>query len=343
VLSYYFFQQQDKKGMHKVQSWRTLLGIIIQDSKEKQRILDELDISQITLTRWVNGSSDPRPQNLRQLVNALPQYREQLLDLLREEKGVADLSNPFQDDSPKEIPSEFYEQVFIARASTTENLRFWSMCQLILQQAIGQLDTERQGIAIWVVSCMPPSGPHHKVRSLREVVGLGTPPWPANLEQTAMFLGAESMAGNTVTLCHPTISQNLDAEYHFLPFTRGEHEKSAAIYPILYAGRVAGVLMVSSAEYNHFISQHRTTLIQHYADLIALAFEPEDFYAPEDITLGVMPTPEVQRKHFVNYRRMLIKNMDIINSSGHQRVNSIQADLRTWQKLEDELLKLPIE
>ena len=328
--------------MHKAQSWRTLLGIIINDPKEKQRILDELDITQITLTRWVNGSSDPRPQNLRQLVNALPQHREQLLDLLREEKGVADLASPLQDDSPKEIPSEFYEQVFISRASTTENLRFWSMCQLILQQAIGQLDTERQGIAIWVVSCMPPSGPHNKVRSLREVVGLGTPPWPANLEQTAMFLGAESMAGNTVTLCHPTISQNLDAEYHFLPFTRGEHEKSAAIYPILYAGRVAGVLLVSSAEYKHFVSQRRTTLIQHYADLIALAFEPEDFYAPEDITLGVMPPPEVQQKHFVNYRRMLVRNMDI-NSSGHQRVNSIQADLRTWQKLEDELLKLPIE
>ena len=328
--------------MHKAQSWRTLLGIIINDPKEKQRILDELDITQITLTRWVNGSSDPRPQNLRQLVNALPQHREQLLDLLREEKGVADLTSPLQDDSPKEIPSEFYEQVFIARASTTENLRFWSMCQLILQQAIGQLDTERQGIAIWVVSCMPPSGPHNKVRSLREVVGLGTPPWPANLEQTAMFLGAESMAGNTVTLCHPTISQNLDAEYHFLPFTRGEHEKSAAIYPILYAGRVAGVLLVSSAEYKHFVSQRRTNLIQHYADLIALAFEPEDFYAPEAITLGVMPPPEVQQKHFVHYRRMLVKNMDI-NSSGHQRVNSIQADLRTWQKLEDELLKLPIE
>ena len=150
------------------------------------------------------------------------------------------------------------------------------------------------------------------------------------------------MAGNTVTLCHPTISQNLDAEYHFLPFTRGEHEKSAAIYPILYAGRVAGVLLVSSAEYKHFVSQRRTNLIQHYADLIALAFEPEDFYAPEDITLGVMPPPEVQQKHFVNYRRMLVRNMDI-NSSGHQRVNSIQADLRTWQKLEDELLKLPIE
>lgn len=328
--------------MHKAQSWRTLLGIIISNAKEKQRILDELDITQITLTRWVNGSSDPRPQNLRQLVNALPQYREQLLDLLHAERGVADFSHPFPDDSPKEIPSEFYEQIFIARASTTENLRFWSMCQLILQQAIGQLDTERQGIAIWVVSCMPPSGPHHKVRSLREVVGLGTPPWPANLEQTAMFLGAESMAGNTATLCHPTLSQNLDAEYHFLPFTRGEHEKSAAIYPILYAGRVAGVLLVCSAEYNHFISQRRTNLIQHYADLIALAFEPEDFYAPEDITLGVMPTLEVQQKHFVNYRRMLVRNLDI-NSSRHQRVNSIQADLRTWQKLEDELLKLPIE
>ncbi len=325
--------------MHKAQSWRTLLGSIIDDPKEKQRILEELNITQITLTRWVNGASDPRPQNLRQLINVLPQYREQFLNLLREEKGVSDFTNPFQEDTPREIPSQFYEQVFVARASTTENLRFWSLSQLILQQAIGQLDAERQGLAIWIVSCMPPSGPYHKVRSLREVVGLGTAPWPANLEQAAMFLGAESMAGNTVTLCHPTITQNLDVEYHFLPFTRGEHEKSTAIYPILYAGRVAGVLLISSAEYNHFISQRRMTLMQHYADLLALAFEPEDFYPPEDITLGVMPPPEVQQNYFMHYRRMLIKNMDS-NSSSAQRVNTIQADLCTWQKLEDELLRL---
>lgn len=325
--------------MHKAQSWRAILGMIIADPKEKQRLIDELNVSSITLNRWVSGESDPRPQNLRQLINAIPQYREQFLDLLREERGITDLTNPKQDDLPKEIPSEFYEQVFVARASTTENLHFWSICQLILSQAIKQLDPEHLGMGIWVVSCMPPSGEYQKVRSLREVVGQGTPPWPANLEQNAMFLGAESLAGNTVTLCRPCVVQNLDTESYFLPFIHAEFEKSTAIYPILYAGRIAGVLLVSSAHYNHFISQKRTALVQQYADLLALAFEPEDFYAPDDIILGVMPRPEVQQKYFVQYRRMFIENMGMIYNG--RRINSIQADLKTWQALEDILLKNP--
>ena len=37
-----------------------------------------------------------------------------------------------------------------------------------------------------------------KIRSLRESLGQGTPPWQADLEQQATFLGAESLAGYVV-------------------------------------------------------------------------------------------------------------------------------------------------
>lgn len=327
--------------MHEAQTWRELLGIIISDSKEKQRIIDELDITSITLTRWVNGESDPRPQNLRHLLNVLPQHRDQFLELIREEKGMGDFSPPGQEEIAKEIPSEFYGRVFVARATTTDSLRFWSSCNLILQQALGQLDPERQGMAIWVVKCMPPSGPYGKVRSLRETVGQGTPPWNGSLEQQAMFLGAESLAGNVVTLCRPGIIENLDEEHNLMPASRVENEKSAAIYPILYAGRIAGVLSISSTQYNFFLPQARTALAQSYADLIALAFEPEDFYAPEDIALCVMPTHDEQKTHFAKFRQMMASTM-IEAASRNQPVNNIQADHMVWHELEDQLLQLPI-
>src|SRR5207237_8186467 len=102
-----------------------------------------------------------------------------------------------------EIPSEFYASVLTVRASSTPNLRLTSICQRILQHALEQLDPERLGISIWVVTCMPRSGEHNKVRSLREKIGLGTPPWGGNLEQKALFLGAESLSGNVVTTLHP--------------------------------------------------------------------------------------------------------------------------------------------
>lgn len=329
-----------KEGvMQKTRTWRDLLGAIVRDSKERQRILDELSISNVTLNRWINGESDPRMQNMRHLLAILPQQREELLQLLRNEKWFGDGSNFIPDVISTEIPSEFYNRIFVARSSTAEHLRFWSICNLILQQALAQLDPDRLGMAIWVVRCMPPSGPFQQVRSLREAYGQGTPPWEGNLEQKAMFLGAESLAGNVVTLCRPGIIQNLDEEHNLIPATRVENEKSAAVYPILYAGKIAGVLMVSSTQYNYFLSQARTTLVSHYANLMALAFEPEDFYAAEQISLSIMPPQDEQKRHFAKFRQLVASTM-IGAASRNQPLNNIQADQIVWQKLEEELLHI---
>lgn len=326
--------------MQEVSDWRKLLGKIIADPQERSRIVDELNITNITLGRWISGESVPRPQNLRRLVDILPLHREQLLELLRAEKGLSNYTAPREDTAPKDIPAEFYARVFSARAATVENLRFWSSCNLILQQALGQLDPDRRGLSIWVVRCMPPSGPYNKVRSLRETTGQGTNPWVANLEQKSCFLGAETLAGTVVTLCRPSIIEDLEEEHPLTIFLQDENEKSVAIYPILYAGKVAGVLIVSSSQINHFLSQSRTALIQKYADLIALAFEPEDFYNPEDIALSIMPTREEQREYFSHFRRMV--NETLINSAANRKqpTSTATADLQVWRQLEEELLEL---
>jgi len=325
--------------MQEAQTWRELLGTIISNSKEKHRISAELGVKPITLTRWVSGESDPRTQNLRSLLGVLPVQRERLLDLIRKEKGWEEFSDTIKDDTSKDISSEFYSSVFAARASATENLRYWSMCQLILTQALKQLDPDRLGMAVWVVQCMPPSGFYHKVRSLRESVGLGTPPWGGNLEQRAMFLSAESLAGNVVTLCRPATIENLDEEHNLLPAARVEYENSCAIYPILYAGRIAGVFLISSTQYNHFISRARGTLAQAYANLLALAFEPEDFYEPEDIALCVLPYHDEQKEHFASFRYM-VKAALKEASRNKKRMDTIEAEMLVWQQLEEQLIQV---
>lgn len=325
--------------MQEAQTWRKLLGAIIANTKEKQRIADELGVKVITLARWVSGESEPRPHNLRLLLSVLPGQREQLLDLIRKEDGFEEFSDTIKDDTSKDIPSEFYSSVFVARASTTENLRYWSTCQIILRQALGQLDPDRLGMAVWVVRCMPPSGSYNKVRSLRESVGTGTPPWGGNLEQRAMFLAAESLAGNVVTLCRPAIIENLDEEHNLLPAARVEYEKSCAIYPILYAGRVAGVFLVSSTQYNHFLSRSRAALVQCYTDLLALAFEPEDFYEPEDIALCVVPYHDEQKEYFASFRHMVTKAIKEA-SQNNKPINTIEAEMRVWQQLEEQLIQI---
>ncbi|GCE24316.1 hypothetical protein [Dictyobacter kobayashii] len=72
---------------------RDLLAQIIQDEKIKLNLVDALGISPVTLTRWITGKSDPRPQNLRHLINTLPtQYHEQMYALLRHENKLTRVS-----------------------------------------------------------------------------------------------------------------------------------------------------------------------------------------------------------------------------------------------------------
>ena len=313
------------------QDWRELLGKIISDPLEKQRIAQELGVRTITLTRWASNESDPRPQNLRHLLNVLPEHRELLLDLISEE--FEDFTAGAIDDSSKDIPSEFYTRIFSARASINESLRFWSICNLILQQALGQLDTDRLGMAITVVRCMPPSN-GSKIRSLRESVGQGTAPWSGDLEQQGMLLGAESLAGYVVTTCRPAAIQNIPQDRSPLPAHQVEFELSAAAHPILFTGRIAGCLLISSTQVNFFLSPSRLSLIQRYADLVALAFETEDFYEPQDIELQMMPSHEVQKNYFANFRQRVTQVMKTYP------VHNLQAEQMVWQQLEEELLQL---
>ncbi len=322
-----------KRMQPEPQDWRELLGNIISDSREKQRIAQELGVRTITLTRWVTKESDPRPQNLRHLLNVVPEERDLLLELISEE--FVDFTAGAMDDSSKDIPSEFYSRVFSARSATNEALHFWSICNLILQQAIGQLDPDRLGLAITVARCMPPSN-GNKVRSLRESVGQGTPPWSGDLEQQGMFLGAESLAGYAVTTCRLSAIQDIRQELSPLPAHQIPNEISAAAHPILFTGRIAGCLLISSTQTNYFLSPSRLSLIQCYANLIALAFDTEEFYDSKDIDLHVMPSHEVQKNYFRNFRHQVTQVMK------QQPVPNRQAEEIVWQQLEEEMVQLPV-
>src|SRR5579863_7223805 len=104
-------------------SWRDLLKVIINDTHEKQRIAAELGLNPITLVRWTTQETDPRPQNLRRLLDAIPQHRDQMLELIRDEEGFEEFSIAGLDDSSKEIPAFFCTSIFAARATTNDSMR----------------------------------------------------------------------------------------------------------------------------------------------------------------------------------------------------------------------------
>lgn len=319
--------------------WRELLGNIINNPAERERIANEIGVHSVTLIRWVNGETSPRSHNLRQLIRAVPkQYRTQLRASLDTTTNVpaSDFENDFMQ---AEIPYKLIMEVLETRANTPDLLRFWSITRLILPEALKQLDTERQGMIITIVRCMPPTR-DGKIHSLRETVGQGTGPWNGNLEEKALLLGAESLAGYVTSSCRLEQVGDLRSNRTFLPAYRVEHEISAVACPIMRACRVAGCLLFSSTQPDYFASEMHLELVSAYTRLIALAFDAAEFYNPDLIDLHIMPPLEVQQVHFSSFRQRVLKLMQE-SSNGTQRLASAQAEQMVWQQFEELLLNLP--
>jgi len=319
-------------------TWRALLGMVIKNPQEKQRLANELKVSQLTLSRWVTNETKPRLHNLQLLVKALPENRALLLTLLADEYEEFSTTTEVKEATEKEIPSAFYARVFQANAELTPSLHSWLIRDIILQQALEQLAPERQGMAIIVVQCMPPTK-ECIIRSLREVMGRGLPPWSRDLEQHAILLGAESMVGYVVTTGRSITNQNLNRDQGIFPTYRAQWEESSTAHPILRGNLVAGCLLVSSTQPDYF-SPERLTLIQSYADLLVLTFAPEEFYELECIQLSVMPQYDIQRIYLATFQERIYRIMQEA-ARKNEPINSVQAEQLAWQQFESELIQLP--
>lgn len=317
--------------------WRELLARITNDPAVTQRIIQDLGVRDITIRRWIRGESVPRPQNIRRLLGVLPEYRERFLELFAEAETIGDFPE-FALDEPaqQEIPATFYTQIFQTRGAISQSQRFWKLTNDIIEQALSQLDPENLGMAITVVKCMTSRLHEGKIFSLQEVVGLGTPPWLGTMEQKALFLGIESLAGYAVATCHPADVQNYKDDLEALPGHQFDLEHSAVAHPILYAGRIAGCLLFSSTEPYYFLSPARQSLVADYAHLISLAFDPQDFLDPARIELRLMPSHAEQRAYFKDFRQRLIKARLKLYNEGNT-----DAEQYVWEEIEDEILKRP--
>jgi hypothetical protein len=322
------------------QNWRHLLEEIIADVDARQRLATQLRVSPITLVRWTHNPTQPRPQHLQGLIRAvaLP-YRAQLTELIEQDYPglVASGGASQSDNTPAQIPSEFYESVLIAYAHTRKEQRFFTVSNRVLTQARDLLDPHYLGISLSIAQCMPPA-PDGKVRSLRETTGLGTPPWEAVLTQEALFLGIESLAGYAVSTGRSYAVANRADESGFLPIRWEEWEISTAVSPIWGENRLAGCLIASSVQPGYF-SPSRQALVEQCAHLLTLAFQPEDFYEQQDINLILMPSRNVQREKAIDFRQRLSQVMLEASSRG-QPMNIQQAEQLVWQQLEEELFNL---
>lgn len=321
--------------MEAFRTWRELLGRVIIDPQERQRVAEEVGVNPITLIRWAANRSNPRPDNLQPLCEALPQYQRQMIMLLREEfpRFV------FQDDEAEsiepEIDSAFYARVINMHTTSPARLRAPAMRQVILQQLAAQLDPQQQGIIVISAQCVPPRK-GRKVRSLRTMLVRGTQVWGKQTENRTHFFGTESQIGQTLMTGQAMIVDTPEMQERFAcgaPFGY-----SVVTYPILQADRIAGCLGVAS-ESAHYFTQERLDLIQAYLYLLILAFEPEEFYSAQEIELGVMPPDQVQQGVIATFQARVTRHLIEGGQRGETPGRS-EAELQVWREIEEELLAI---
>ncbi len=121
--------------MKEPETWRELLGQVTSDHQEKQRIADVVGVNPITLMRWATNKSNPRLDNLRPLLSALPRYRQQLARLIAVEYPHVLNAPPAVTEIAPEIPSAFYARVLNAHTTSPSLLRGSAVSILILQQS----------------------------------------------------------------------------------------------------------------------------------------------------------------------------------------------------------------
>jgi len=327
--------------MEEKQTWRDLLGKIISEPQERQKIADMAGINPVTLTRWAGGRSNPREDNLHPLLDALPQYRQELSELIVKE--FPQFFSQVRENNEVltgMIPSPFYARVLQAYTNSPPILRTSAVETLILQQLENQLDPHGQGIIIGIAQCVPPN-PGHKIRSLRITAHRSTITTAALMEHQTALLGAESQAGYTLNTGHPCIMQNEADLIRMFPSHHSSLEKSAVAYPIVISNRAAGTLYIASTQPEYF-SQHYQDLIECYIDLMVLSFEKEDFYDLNEIELGMMPSLPLQKELLSNFQKRVKQKM-LLALQEKRSLTRLQAENVVWKELEAELLQLALK
>lgn len=317
-----------------MKSWRDVLGDLLSDVQEKRRIAHNLRVSTFTLQRWVRGEANPHTQQLHQLLQMLPQHQGVLLPLIAEEFEGGKYRMLEQTEEIEEVPSVFYAQVLRGSTTIPTIIRFWSLVSMILQQALMQLDPQRNGLLLRVARFLPPNAAG-KLYCLREVVALGTGHWEGNLAHTSVLLGAESLAGQALVAGQPLESEVQDKNGSHSLVGR-EDEVSRLAIPITRGNRVAGAFLVSSAQAGYF-TPARLSLCLRYTDLLPLTFESGDFYASDQLDLANMPTPAEQEEQLATFRQrvaMLLAQRE----QQHQPIDAEQARIQIWQQVAQEIL-----
>jgi len=315
-------------------SFSILLSSLIKNNRsEVVRIARELGVSDNTVYRWMNGTSEPRSNHLQQLTEVLVQ-------------SLSHGSPSTQSGQPGhytgrttgalvnagarwDVQKEFYRRVLEQAATTVDDAsRRWHIIETIFEYALLHLDPDRNGMALTYARLMP-CREDGLIHSLYEAEMRGQNPWPFGLEFKA-YLGSTTLAGIAAMRQRVQTWSVKDPDKR-TPVGLDINERSSCAAPVMRGGRLAGVLIVSSAVDDFVYQIGVPRAVSDYANLLAAGLMDTDFYPVSEIHLGPMPDLLWQREKI---SRSYLNR--VIECARKQCLSLPEAEQKVLRDLEDE-------
>lgn len=300
-----------------------LQKIMHHNHAEITRVARELLVTENTIYRWMNNTSEPRPTYLKRLIEVLPEYRAQLITAIHQTFGDV-IGSPPPDS--REVRKQIYQQVLEAVMTNSQDseTRFWHVSEIIFNDALNQLDPRKLGLAITYAKLMPPHA--DGIHSLREVKMRGHAPWTDSTDDKT-FLGSTTLVGAVAVLQRAQDWNDMDNGRALVDIDG--HERSAYAVPVLHGNLLAGVLIVSSSQPDFFKNPIACQLVTEYALLMGVALSDQEFHSSDLLHLRPMPPLTWQREELAqNYLNYIITYAHEHNTSRRE------AEFNVQQKLE---------
>lgn len=320
-------------------TWRELLGQLLKKPQEKERVANTVGVTAVTLSRWIRHESSPRPYHLQALFKAFPEYQTQFATSFAQEFEEETWRTETPSDVVQTLSTTFYAHILNVIAHTPQPLRFWSVCSSVIQQCLSLFDSHHVDMAVLIAGCTLPDSPDAPVRSLHGYAGQGTGRREGDLRQKAVYLlGAESLCGHAVATGRLVSIDDYEQVERMPVGVPIEGVRSAVATPLLREDRIGGVLYLFSTQ-PHAFSVEQLSLIQQCADLVALAFEADAFFAPESIKLAWFPEQRQQQPCFATFQQRVARVL-YESRIKQEQISYDEAEQRVWQQIEAQLIDI---
>ncbi len=307
-------------------AFSSLLGFLIKnDRSEVLRIAREIGVSDNTVYRWLNGTAEPRHSHLVRLLEVLSPPHP----AFAQAPGAASGRGSHNQTGRWDVQKEIYRRVMeLAAITVDEASRRWHIIETIFEYALLHLDPDRQGMALTYARLMPPR-PDGYIHSLYEAEMRGQTPWPFALDIKA-YLGSTTLAGAAAMRQRVQVWSKLDIETR-TPVGLDENELSSCAAPVMRGGRLAGVLIVSSAQEDFVRNPAIPRTVSDYAHLLAAGLMDSDFHPVSLLKLAPMPELSWQRERIARFYLNRVTEY-----ARKQCLSFSEAEQKVLQDLEDE-------